>query len=168
MDVNSTETPFGKMPVLEENDGRMLGGSLAILRYLAEKREFDCAGSNDMENAWLAGVADFTNDCINEIFDIYFETDKACKGELHEKFLAEGIPKYLIKLNDMINDAGYLLYCSKMTWADIHLYQCLDFLVTTIQPDILNDFPGLAKLKMNVESDPNISLWIAKRPKMAI
>ena len=37
------KTPFGTMPILEE-DGKQLGGNQVILRYLAEKAEFNVAG----------------------------------------------------------------------------------------------------------------------------
>ena len=47
------KTPFGSLPVLVE-DGKELGGSVAIARYLAEK--FGLAGANAFENAEIASI----------------------------------------------------------------------------------------------------------------
>ena len=46
-------------PKCVEEGGKTLDGSLVILRYLAEKSEFDCAGSNAWENAWAANYCRF-------------------------------------------------------------------------------------------------------------
>ena len=52
-------TPFGVLPVLEV-DGKQLGGSMVIARYVAEK--LGVAGSNDFENALIASILDSVSD----------------------------------------------------------------------------------------------------------
>ena len=153
-------TPFGVMPVLEE-DGKKLGGSLVILRYLAEK--YGLAGSNAWDNAWLGNISDFIQDFSKELVKIYYEKDEARKEELQKRFAEEVIPKYLGKLNEMAASSGYLC-CGRLTWPDLQLYCILDYVLKT-KPDILSDFPGLTSLRKNIESDANMSKWIKERPK---
>ena len=159
---NKPNTPFGMLPVLEEN-GKKLGGGLVILRYLAEKPEFGCAGSNAWENAWLANIADFINDFSEQLTNIHFEKDEQKKKELQEKVKQEAIPNYLGKLNEMAADTGHL-FSDKLTWPELKLYWVLEVL-TSHNSDLLTNFPGLAKLKSNIESDPNIAKWLAERPQ---
>ena len=154
--------PFGCMPVLEE-DGKKLGGSNVILQYLAEKPEFNVAGSNAWENAWLANIGDFIKDFCTELFKTVFEKDEEKKKELEKKFAEEVIPKYFGKLNEMSKDSGYLC-CGKLTWPDLFLFDILENVVKH-RPEILTNFPGLIKLKNNVESDANIAKWLAERPQ---
>ena len=156
------DMPFGVMPVLEE-DGKKLGGSIIILRYLAEKPEFNVAGSNAWENAWLANIGDFIKDFFIERVKVIYEKDEKRKEELEKRFGEEVIPKYLGKLNEMTNENGYLC-CGKLTWVDLLLYQQLESLVEK-KPEILKDFPGLAKAKANVEGNANITKWLAERPQ---
>ena len=156
--------PFGSMPVLEE-DGKKLGGSVVILRYLAEKPEFNVAGSNAWENAWLANIGDFINDFNAELLKVHFENDENKKKEYHDKLVAETIPKYLGKLNEMSKDSGYLC-CGKLTWPDFLLFNTLSVMVEH-KSDFLDNFHGLAKLLSNIENDPSIAKWIAERPKTA-
>ena len=157
-----SDMPFGVMPVLEE-DGKKLGGSVIILRYLAEKPEFNVAGSNAWENAWLANIGDFISDLGTEMVKVIYESDEKRKEELEKKFGEEVIPKYLGKINEMTNENGYLC-CGKLTWVDLLFYQRMEFLIEK-KPEILKDFPGLAKAKANVEGDANIAKWLAERPQ---
>ena len=159
-----TDMPFGVMPVLEE-DGKKLGGSVIILRYLAEKPEFNVAGSNAWENAWLANIGDFIEDFNAELLKVHLESDENKKKEYHDKLVAESIPKYLGKMNEMSKDTGYLC-CGKLTWPDLLLFSTLSIMVEH-KAEFLDNFHGLAKLLHNIESDPNIAKWIAKRPKTA-
>ena len=154
--------PFGVMPVLEE-DGKKLGGSVVILRYLAEKPEFNVAGSNAWDNAWLANIGDFIKDFNGELLKVHFENDENKKKEYHDKLVAESIPKYLGKMNEMSKDTGYLC-CGKLTWPDLLLFSTLSVMVE-YKSDFLDNFHGLAKLLSNIENDPSIAKWIAERPK---
>ena len=127
------QTPF-------EEGGQMLGGSNVILRYLAEKSEFNVAGSNDWENAWLANISDYINDFANEFVKFAFEKDEEKKKELEAKFGSEIIPKYLGKLNEMTSDTGYLC-CGKLTWPDLQLFTMVDILAQ-MKPEAMETFPG--------------------------
>ena len=152
--------PFGVMPVLEE-DGKKLGGSVIMLRYLGEK--YGLAGSSAWDNAWLANISDFIKDLQTEMSKVRYEKDEARKQELQKRFREEVSPKFLGKLNEMTASNGYLC-CGRLTWPDLHLYCILDY-VLQMNPDALASYPGLTNQRKNVEADPNISKWIKERPK---
>lgn len=155
------KTPFGSIPVLEEG-GRQLGGSLVILRYLAEKEEFSVAGNNEWENTQLASIADFINDFANETVKFVFEEDEERKKELEGKFKSEVIPKYFGKINEMTKETGYLFH-DQLTWPDLFLYNVIE-LLSLVVPGVTEPFPGLLKTKTNIESETNISKWLKERP----
>ena len=151
--------PFGVMPVLEE-DGKKLGGSLTILRYLGEK--YGLAGSNAWDNAHLANIADFITDFRLELVKVYYEKDETKKQELQKRLAEEVIPKYFGKLNELAATTGYLC-CGRLTWPDLQLYTILDYVIKG-HPEVLSNFPGLTSLRKNIEGDANISKWINERP----
>ena len=162
---NKPNMPFGAMPVLEEAGGKKLGGSMVILRYLAEKPEFGCAGSNAWENAWLANISDYINDFSTELSKFHAEKDEERKKVLQEKFFKETVPNYFGKLNEMAADTGYLC-CGRLTWPDIRLFNIIYVMMSDKSDlDLLANFPRLAKLKSNIESDPNIAKWLTERPQ---
>lgn len=152
------KTPFGSMPVWEE-DGKMLAGSTVIARYLAEKNHL--AGGNVWENAQIANTVDFITDLMQEMLKGHFEKDATKKAELEKKFKEETIPKFLGKLESVAGDNGYL-WESKLTWADLHLYQLLDYLADKLPWD---KFPNLKKMRDNVEANEGVAKWLKDRPK---
>ncbi|XP_003386765.1 PREDICTED: glutathione S-transferase-like [Amphimedon queenslandica] len=153
-------TPFGVMPVLEE-DGKKLGGSTVILRYLGEKHGL--AGSNAWDNAHLANISDFMMDFGNELVKVHYEKDETRKQELQKRLAEEVIPKYFGKLNELTASTGYLC-CGRLTWPDLQLYCVLDYVLKG-HPEVLSNFSGLASLRKNIEADANISKWIKERPQ---
>uniref|UniRef100_A0A1X7UTR3 Uncharacterized protein n=1 Tax=Amphimedon queenslandica TaxID=400682 RepID=A0A1X7UTR3_AMPQE len=153
-------TPFGVMPVLEE-DGKKLGGSAVILRYLGEK--YGLAGSNAWDNAHLANISDFIKDFTNELVKVRYEKDETRKQELQKRLAEEVFPKYLGKLNELTAATGYLC-CGRLTWPDLQLYNILDYILKG-HPEVLSNFSGLTSLRKNIEADANMSKWIKERPE---
>ena len=155
------KTPFGTLPVLVE-DGKQLGGSTTIARYLAEK--FGLAGANAVENAEIASIVDTINDVTQEMGKAHFEKDEGRKKELVEK-LHEFIPAKLALFEKRAagNDNGWL-FGNKLTWADFAFYLSADWILMG-NKDALEKFPGLKKLRGSVETLPNIAKWIEERPK---
>lgn len=153
--------PFGTMPVMDM-DGKRLSGSVVIARYLAEA--YGLAGSNALENAEVASVVDAVNDLTREMLQVFFEKDENKKEELHRDFSEKTLPTALEKFNQLAlaSERGYL-WGSKLTWADFSMVIVLTY-ITALQPEILDNFPALKKLKETVESLPNIAKWINERP----
>ena len=162
--VMKPNTPTGALPILEV-DGKPLTGSGPIARFLAER--FDLAGSNDFENAELAGIGDILDDFFQKLAPAFFEKDETKKAELVKGLLEEHIPKYWgilegkIKKNN--SDAGWI-YGNKPTYADFAIFNSIDYTMA-LEKDLLTKYPGVAKLKEAVEALPNIAKWLKERPK---
>ena len=156
------KTPFCTIPVLEI-DGKQLGGSVVIGRYLAE--QFSLAGENAMENAQIAAIVYSAYDLKQEILPAWVEKDPARRAELIKTVLEEVVPTKLVYFEQRAasNDNGWL--AGKLTWADLFLYStALDWLVRMTNGEILDKFPGLRRLHKSVEALPNIAKWIKERP----
>ena len=152
-------TPYGSMPVLEV-DGKMLGGSGSIQRYLAEK--FGLAGSNDFENAEIDSIIDAIGDLAQELGKLHSEKDEAKKAELVEKMKTETFPKFLGIFEKLIsNNASGWTYGSKVTYADFALYNVMGWM----QTGAADSFPTIKKNMEAVETLPNIAKWLKERPE---
>lgn len=157
-------TPTGMLPVLEV-DGKQLTGSGVIARFLAER--FGLAGSNDLENAEIAGILDVINDFMRCMIVMFFEKDEAKKAELKKKLEEEDVPKYwgIIEGRSTKNgSADGWIYGNKPTYADFAIYNALQH-ITDFVPTFADNFPHLGKLQTAVEALPNIAEWLKKRPE---
>lgn len=95
----TADTPWGTMPFLEV-DGKRIGGSPVIARFLAERFGRCCrhvpssdalgcyvrhllppglAGSDDVENAQIAAVLVAVEDISTEVVKLFFEKDESKK-----------------------------------------------------------------------------------------
>ena len=158
-------TPFGCLPVLEV-DGKQLGGSPIIPRYLAELPEFNLAGKNEFENAEIAAVVDALGDIVSrEMATVFFEEDEEKMKEFTKKFVEETLPKKLpfIEQRAATNDKGWL-FGTSVTWADFSMYIIGDFILNRVTPDAFKDWPALTKQRASVEALPNIAKWLKERP----
>ena len=158
------KTPFGKIPVLEV-DGKLLAGSGPIARYLAE--EHGLAGSNAFENAELAGLYDLIEDMQMKLILMFFEKDEKRQAEMKQDLQEKDIPEFLGILEKRITDnespEGWICG-SKVTYVDMSVVLTTGILVM-IDPNILEGYPAISKLKAEVESLPKIAKWIQERPK---
>ena len=154
-------TPYGSIPVLEV-DGKMLAGSNIIARYLAE--EFGLAGSNAFENAEIDSVSDMMGDLMVHVMKFRFEKDEARKAEFQKELAETHFPRFLGILEKLVaNNASGWLYGPKVTWVDLKFSVLMSFLLPNL-PELLKNFPGLAKLNDTVEKLPNIARWLEQRP----
>ena len=165
---SSVCTPSHALPVLEV-DSKKLVGSVVIERFLAER--FGLAGSNDIENAEIAGIVDIVQDFFWQcLMKLRFEKDEEKKAQLQKKLTEEDIPKYwgiiegMCKKND---SAEGWIYGSKPTHADFAIFHVLSYVLQGA-PTLMNNFPRVAKLKAAVEALPNIAAWLKKRPETDI
>jgi glutathione S-transferase len=157
-------TPTGMLPVLEV-DGKQLVGSGVLDRFLGERLGF--AGSNDIENAELAGIADVVRDFVLIVTVVFFEKDKGKKAELIEKLEREDIPKYWGTIEGMCRKNGSTLgwvYGDNPTYVDFYIFHVSEHLLTVI-PTFMENFPRLSKLNAAVEALPRVAEWLEKRPK---
>ena len=156
-------TPTGLLPLLEV-DGKQIPGSAVMIRFLGERLGF--AGSNDVENAEIAGIVDVLHDFMLKLAVIFYEKDEGKKAETVDKLKNEDIPKYWGILEGYCrknNSADGWIYGDKPTYADFNICCTMEY-VTKFVPHFLEDYPCVSKMKAAVESLPNIADWIKKRP----
>lgn len=159
------KTPYGKIPVLEVDDGKLLAGSGPIARYLAE--EHGLAGSNAFENAELAGLNDLIEDVQMKMVLMFFEKDEKRQAEMKQTLQEKELPEFLGILEKRITSNGSpegWIYGSKVTYVDMSVVLTTGFLVM-IDPGMLEGYTAISKLKAAVESLPKIAKWIQERPK---
>ncbi len=159
-------TQYGTLPLLEV-DGKQLAGSGPIARFLAER--FGLAGSNDFENADIAGIDDVICDLAHQVIKVRFEKDETRKADLKKALQETHFPRYLgvLEKKASASPEGWL-WGTKLTWPDIHFYVVLAGLPAYLEqevPDVLKSYPALTKLKASVETLPNIAKWIKERPQ---
>jgi len=154
--------PFGQMPVLEV-DGKMLGQSQAINRYLG--RTLGMAGSNDWEGAQCDMLADGVTDVINNLMPWFMEHDEEKKKTIWTTFENEHAKPFLALYEKFLKQSGTGHFVGKsMTWADIVIFSILTWW-NQANPHLVEPHADLIKFMGMVASEPKIKHWIETRPK---
>lgn len=162
--IKHNKSPTGYLPMLEV-DGNLLTGSAVIARFLAER--FSLAGSNDVENAEIAGIIDVVRDFILKLVPLFNRAeDQERKAQLItiEK---EEIPKYWGIIEGYYrknSSANGWIYGDTPTYADFSIYCSSEFAMKYI-PHLLQKLPGVTKMRESVEALPRIAEWLKTRPK---
>ena len=157
-------TPYGGLPSLEI-DGKIFGGSAPIERYISEQHGL--AGSNELENFELSTIFDVTQDLLLRVVLHHFEKDETRKANFRKELEETHLPKYLPILNKLITDNGAdegWIYGNKVTYVDLRVAQLCDMILLA-NPNALDAYPAVAKLKAAVEALPKIAKWIKERPQ---
>ena len=154
-------TPFDCLPILEV-DGVMLAGSAQIATFLAGR--FGLAGTNDLENAQIAGILDYLSDLQRAFMTLkafmYSNFDEARKAERKKKFDEEDAPKYLGNLERCVSAAGWL-FGSKVSYVDLAFFNFAEYMPS----ETIAKYPGLKSVSDKVAALPNIAQWLKDRPK---
>ena len=156
------KSPLGVAPWLEI-DGKQIGGSQVVARFLGE--ELGLAGSNAIENAQIASIADHVRDFMMEGSKPLQTQDESEKAKLKKEF-EEKCPKFLSVLEGKVSDSGWL-FGSKLTWVDCYAMHFFSLLMEAGYPDLLKDYPKLSSLISKVQEQPNIAKWLKERPQTA-
>ncbi|KAH7696395.1 GST-13 protein, partial [Aphelenchoides avenae] len=162
--------PHGLIPVLFV-DGKPLGQSVAIMRYVAKK--FGLAGKGDWEQAKVDEILDLQKDFYNEVTDyiltvtgVYAATGVPTRepAEMRPAFL-ESAHKYLSAYDRQLkaSASGFFME-SGLTVADLWVADFL-FTIKNLEPEIIKSYPVLEGLIDRVYSLPRIKEWVEKRPK---
>jgi len=159
-------SPMGQVPYLEF-DGKKLGQSVAIMRYLANK--FGLAGDNDFEraqaDAFLDGIGDLRSNMRPLHRSIMGGESEEQKKELKNKFKTDSLVPFLDKYEKFLstNGSGHLVG-QKMSWADIVLGEMLASMEERWDKELLSGHPKLAALQKSVFENPGIQKYVAGRP----
>ncbi|XP_072051484.1 uncharacterized protein [Amphiura filiformis] len=154
--------PTGTVPVLEVDGGTKIPNAQAIARYVA--REYNLAGSNNLEQLEVDAVMEAFIDVVGDIMPALGENDEAKKVIFEEKTK----PKLKNLENMLVGNGGNFFAGNKITVADITLFNNCDIFLTKLSDDPLKDFPKLKALHEKVSKEPRIADWVAKRPQTAM
>ncbi|CAL2033547.1 unnamed protein product [Caenorhabditis brenneri] len=158
-------TPFGQLPVLEV-DGKPLGQSYAIARYLAQ--EFGIAGKNDIEKAEVDAIADQFKDYLNEVVP-YLTVAAGFKpgdaNQLRTDVFVPNFKKHFAFFESILasNPSGFFVGNS-LTWVDLLISQHIS---EVLEKDlkVVEEFKKVQAHRKKIQSIDSIKNWIARRPE---
>ncbi|KAL3111411.1 hypothetical protein niasHT_017638 [Heterodera trifolii] len=156
---------YGKVPVLEV-DGKPLGQSATILRYLAEK--FDLAGKDEWEKAKANEIIDFQKDANTDLAPYLYvkmgfregDLDKL-RGEVFEPGAKRILPLFEKLLKE--SGSGYMLK-SGLLMVDFQVANFL-YTFTKLEPETINVHPELIKYVDRVHALPQLQKYLKQRPQ---
>lgn len=154
-------TPFGKVPVLEV-DGKKVGQSVAICRYLA--RKWNLAGQNDWDALQCDVLVDTLGDLKQQVGQYRMEQDPVNKEDKKQILIKETIPYYLNKFEQVLKENDGYLVNGQLTWADFQYAASLENFEFIFGKEALDQYPHLKALKEKVFNLPGIKEWVAERP----
>ncbi|CAP24213.1 Protein CBR-GST-30 [Caenorhabditis briggsae] len=164
-------TPFGQLPVLEV-DGRPLGQSHAISRYLA--RQFGINGRCPWEEAQVNAIADQFKDYLSDIRPYNLVKMGFAQGDADQLYTETFLPNFKKHYQFFTrflkaSGAGFLIGDS-LTWVDILIAQHTSDLLSdsgsvfATKDSIIDEFPELKAHQKKIHAIPNLKKWIETRP----
>nr|CAD7197726.1 unnamed protein product [Timema douglasi] len=153
--------PFGVLPVLEV-DGKVVGQSVAIARYLA--KEFGLAGKDAWESLQCDMLVDTLSDLRQVLSAFRSEPDPVKKEEKKHILIKETIPYYLKKFENVLNENNGFFVGGAVTWTDLVFAVSLEGFEAIFGKEALDSYPTLKSFKERIFNFPNIRAWIEKRP----
>ncbi|KAJ3663487.1 hypothetical protein Zmor_007744 [Zophobas morio] len=156
------KTPFGVVPLLEHN-GKQVGQSIAIARYLAKKVKL--AGNDDWEDLEIDAVVNTVQDLYQKLVPIFSEKDESKKKTLIETAQKESLPYYLSRFEERVKKNKGYLALGRLTWADFYFATMSPMFDLLTGGDNLAKYANLKGLREKVNGLPAIKKWIEARPK---
>ncbi|CAG7734753.1 unnamed protein product [Allacma fusca] len=136
--------PFGHVPVLEF-EGITLSQSATIGRFLAGR--FNLLGSNDVEAAKIDEINDALRDFAESWRALHFAKEDEAKATALKNIQEVTTPKYLGRLNEMLEDNGGAFFIGNGTsWADLLVFNFITYLNQLYGMDLARNYPALKAL----------------------
>ncbi|XP_045165087.2 S-crystallin SL11-like isoform X1 [Mercenaria mercenaria] len=140
----------------------------AIAKYLA--RKFGLYTDNEDDNLLIDEMYDSVGDVRNVFVQVQLCKDEATKKDLNEKLLTEMLPKFAsffkLRKNDFGGN-GYIIG-SKMTLADLAVFNMVDSCIEMGLESLWKPYPLLLEHRQNVIKDTNIAKWLQTRPRTEV
>jgi len=153
---------YGQLPKLEYK-GESIYQSVSIARFLA--REFGIAGKTNLEKAQGDEIVDAVTDVQNAIYGAFFEKDESSKEEKMKKVVGETIPTSFANLEKNLERRGGEFFVGdNFSWAELHILQLVDLIVSMKSVKVLESTPKLANLMQRTKNVPNIKKYLEERP----
>ncbi|CAO4366015.1 unnamed protein product [Caenorhabditis nigoni] len=158
-------TPFGQLPVLEV-DGKPLGQSYAIARYLA--KEFGLAGKTDVEEAEVDAIADQFKDYLNDVIPYMSALSGFKPGDVNQLRTDVFVPnfkKHFAFFEGILasNPSGFFVGNS-LTWVDLLISQHVQ---DVLEKDlaVVEEFKKVQAHRKMIQGLDRIKQHIARRPE---
>ncbi|EFJ52621.1 hypothetical protein VOLCADRAFT_102603 [Volvox carteri f. nagariensis] len=154
---HKAKMPFGQVPVLELEDGKMLAQSGAIERYVAK-----LAGlyPDDPLQAALADQAAFQMSDILELFTPTFQMSPEEKVKARQEILATKGKEKMLYLSKLLETSGEYVAGDKLSYGDIVIFATLSNLVSGfmdgVPKDLLDEYPVLKAFRNKIASIPAV------------
>ncbi|CAF0796427.1 unnamed protein product [Brachionus calyciflorus] len=158
-----SDAPLGQLPYIAIDDLK-LPQSLTIARYLA--REYNLAGSNNLESAKADAIVDTCIDLMTSFYQkVFLISDMDAKEVALKKFLSDDAIKGLKNIEKLAREYGSKGYSvgNSLCWADLFIHE-ITYSLMTYQNDLLDGFEALRDIRQTVESNHNISEYLKNRP----
>uniref|UniRef100_A0A183BI77 glutathione transferase n=1 Tax=Globodera pallida TaxID=36090 RepID=A0A183BI77_GLOPA len=156
---------YGKAPVLEV-DGKQLGQSTTILRFLAEK--FALAGKDEWEKAKADEIINFQKDANTELAPYLYVKIGLREGDLDKlrvEVLEPGVKRIFPLFEALLKESGsdYMLP-SGLSMVDFQVGNFL-YTFTKLEPDTIKAYPELIKYVERVHALPQLQKYLKLRPQ---
>ncbi|XP_045165088.2 S-crystallin SL11-like isoform X2 [Mercenaria mercenaria] len=125
---------------------------------------------NEDDNLLIDEMYDSVGDVRNVFVQVQLCKDEATKKDLNEKLLTEMLPKFAsffkLRKNDFGGN-GYIIG-SKMTLADLAVFNMVDSCIEMGLESLWKPYPLLLEHRQNVIKDTNIAKWLQTRPRTEV
>ncbi|KAL9962484.1 hypothetical protein ACROYT_G031589 [Oculina patagonica] len=164
----SGRPPLGQVPFIVTPEGKVLGQSSAITKYIC--KQAGLSPTDSFDEALADMITDGIADLKSGLGKIHFERDEAKKEELTKDMLENTLPTRLQKFETILKDRnegkGFFVG-DKLSYPDIDFFDLMNIFTRgePTVPEQLHKFPLLVEHYKRVLEVPGIKAWVEKRPK---
>jgi glutathione S-transferase len=155
--------PFGQVPALELEDGRIIVQARTIERFCAKKAGLYPADEFD------AAVADSVVEACNDLQTVAVKTmfgDDAAKAAGVEAMKAF-MPKCAAQFTALLEKSGSGFYTKEISYADIVAFSIWTMLDSKSEGKVFGMLPQIKAHCDAIGARPNIKAWLETRPVTA-
>ncbi|XP_078384007.1 hematopoietic prostaglandin D synthase-like [Oculina patagonica] len=160
----SGRSPFGQMPFIVTPEGKALGQSGAIMKYIC--RQGGLCPADLFDEAVADMITDGVTDLYKGMVKIHYEKDETKKEELKKEFIETTLPTRLGQFDALLKGPFFL--GDKLTYADITFFDISNNFMWRGKPgdpEHLQKYPKLLEHYKRVRDVPGIKAWLEKRPE---
>lgn len=160
-------TPMGQLPVLHV-DGKQIGQSMAIARFLAKEHGLV------PKDSWQAAKADMLVDGVSDLFPNFrpvilavMSGDEPKKQEAWTTFKTDTLPNFLNMYEKFLTEnGGKFLVGDHLSWVDLVVGEFLERCISLFDNEsLVAGHKNLANLVKHVHELPNVKKYVDSRPK---
>ncbi|KAL9962486.1 hypothetical protein ACROYT_G031591 [Oculina patagonica] len=164
----SGRPPLDQMPFIVTPDGKVLGQSCAIMKYIC--RQAGLSPTDSFDEALADMITDGVEDLRVGLAKIFYEKDEVKKEELTKDMLENTLPTRLEKFEAILksrNEGKGFFVGDKLSYPDINFFELMNLIARgkPTVPEQLHKFPLLVEHYKRVLEVPGIKAWVEKRPK---